>query len=259
LGEYVSSNRYFYAVRESLLPRSLAEITFVVVDLETTGASPKSGAAITEIGAVKIRGGQLLGEFKSFINPLSHIPSYITDLTGITDAMVATAPIIDHALPDFLAFCESDSISVLVAHNAPFDLGFLMAAANDCDLPWPDFFVIDTVRLARAVIARDEIPNCKLSTLAQFFDTEVKPTHRALDDAQTTVDVLYGLLERAGSMGVTTLETLIGLIKQRQSRARGREYGVHWQIKEEFVQWSSTAVEIDSADVSIDDSPQSLE
>ena len=229
---------------------SLAELAFVVVDLETTGASPKSGAAITEIGAVKIRGGHLIGEFQGFVNPLAHIPSYITDLTGITDEMVALAPIIDDALPVFLEFAGSESETVLVAHNAPFDCGFLMAAASDCDIAWPEYFVIDTVRLARALISRDEIPNCKLSTLAQFFNTQIKPTHRALDDAQTTVDVLYGLFERAGSQGITTLESLISLSKKRQSREKASGYGVHWQIKEEFVQWSSSS--------EVPDAPQQL-
>jgi DNA polymerase III epsilon subunit family exonuclease len=245
LDEYVSQKHYFEAVREPLVDMSLVDVTFVVVDLETTGASPKNGSAITEIGAVKIRGGVRLDEFKSFVNPLAHIPSYITELTGISDQMVAGAPIIDDALPDFLAFCGEESGTVLVAHNAPFDLGFLMAAAVDCDIPWPDYTVLDTVRLARSLIARDEIPNCKLSTLAIFFETEVKPTHRALDDANTTVDVLYGLLERAGSRNITTLESLLGLTKKRQSREKAGGYGVHWQIKEEFVQWSTSSEELD--------------
>ena len=224
---------------------SLVNVTFVVLDLETTGATPKNGSAITEIGAVKIRGGIRLGEYKTFVNPLAHIPPYITELTGITDQMVAGAPIIDDALPGFLDFCGGHAETVLVAHNAPFDLGFLMAAASDCDISWPDYLVLDTVRLARALIARDEIPNCKLSTLAIFFDTEVKPTHRALDDANTTVDVLYGLLERAGSRDVTTLESLITLSRKRQSREKGGADAHHWRIKEEYVEWSTTAQELD--------------
>ena len=224
---------------------SLVNVTFVVLDLETTGATPKNGSAITEIGAVKIRGGIRLGEYNTFVNPLAHIPPYITELTGITDQMVAGAPIIDDALPGFLDFCGGHAETVLVAHNAPFDLGFLMAAASDCDISWPDYLVLDTVRLARALIARDEIPNCKLSTLAIFFDTEVKPTHRALDDANTTVDVLYGLLERAGSRDVTTLESLITLSRKRQSREKGGADALHWRIKEEYVEWSTTAQELD--------------
>jgi len=218
-------------------PRSLSETTFVVVDLETTGGSPKNGCAITEIGAVKIRGGELLGELQSFVNPLAHIPVYITELTGITDLMVANAPIIDEVLPTFLEFCGSSDETVLVAHNAPFDIGFLTAAAADCDIDWPEYIVVDTARLARVLLGRDEVPNCKLGTLAIFFNTEVKPTHRALDDAQTTVDVLYGLLERSGSLGITTLQGLLEKSRTRQKRAPKVEYGVHWQIKEEFSEW----------------------
>jgi DNA polymerase III epsilon subunit family exonuclease len=217
--------------------KSLAETTFVIVDLETTGGSPKNGCAITEIGAVKTRGGLLLGEFKSFVNPLAAIPSYITALTGITNEMVATAPIIDDALPEFLAFCGPASETVLVAHNAPFDLGFLKAAAVEIDLSWPDFRVLDTARLARIVLGRDEVPNCKLGTLALFFNTEVKPTHRALDDAQTTTEILYRLFERFGAMGVTTLEELSDQSSRRIKRPRYQEAQVHWQVKEEYSQY----------------------
>src|SRR3712207_9040862 len=88
---------------------------------ETTGGSPKDNA-ITEIGAVKVRGGQVLGEFQTLVDPGMEIPPYISVLTGITSMMVATAPRIDAVLPAFLEFARG---TVLVAHNAPFDLGFL--------------------------------------------------------------------------------------------------------------------------------------
>ncbi len=104
---------------------ALHQTTFVIVDLETTGASPKKGAAITEIGAVKVRGGEQIGEFSSFVNPLAPIPEYITDMTGITDLMLAHAPVIDEIFPTFLEFAGSHTETVLVAHNAPFDLSFL--------------------------------------------------------------------------------------------------------------------------------------
>ena len=223
---------------------TLAQTTFVIVDLETTGGSPKSGCSITEIGAVKVQGGDLLGEFKSFVNPLSPIPSYITDLTGITNEMVATAPIIDEALPEFLAFCGSSNETVLVAHNAPFDIGFLKAAAEEIEISWPEFRVLDTARLARIVLGRDEVPNCKLGTLAQFFNTEVKPTHRALDDAQTTTEILYQLFERFGSLGITTTNDLIKKSSKRISRPRYQESQVHWQVREEFAQYQRWEGEI---------------
>jgi DNA polymerase-3 subunit epsilon len=183
---------------------ALADTTFTVVDLETTGGSPSEGR-ITEIGAVKVRGGEVLGEFKTFVNPGRPIPAFITVLTGITDPMVAAAPTEDAALPVLMDFLAG---SVLVAHNAPYDTGFLRAACERVGVGWPDPHVIDTARLARSVLCRDEVPNHKLATLARFFRAEVQPTHRALDDARATVDVLHGLIERLGSVGVLTLEEL---------------------------------------------------
>ena len=182
----------------------LREVTFVVVDLETTGAAPGT-AHITEIGAVKVRGGQVLGEFQSLVNPDATIPPFIAVLTGITDAMVATAPGLPAVLPAFLEFARE---AVLVAHNAPFDVGFLRAACEADGWPWPGFEVIDTARLARQVLTRDDAPDCKLATLARVFRSSTTPNHRALPDARATVDVLHGLLERLGPLGVCSLEEL---------------------------------------------------
>ncbi len=182
----------------------LHEVTFVVVDLETTGGTPAS-CAITEIGAVKVRGGEVLGEFQTLVNPGTPVPAFIQTLTGITTSMVATAPRIEQVLPSFLEFARG---SVLVAHNAPFDIGFLKAAAVQCDCAWPGNQVLDTVRLARRVVLRDEAPNHKLGTLAALFGAAVTPDHRALSDARATVDVLHALLSRLAPLGITHLEDL---------------------------------------------------
>ncbi len=187
--------------------RALIETTFVVVDLETTGGSHRE-SSITEIGAVKIKGGEIIGEFQTLVNPESPIPAFITVLTGITDAMVVEAPKIGEALFSFLEFAGSSNESVLIAHNAPFDIGFLRAAAEKCGVAWPSFQVIDTAKIARYVVTRDEAPNCKLSTLAHFFGAQTNPDHRALSDARATVDVFQGILDRLGSFGVTTLDDL---------------------------------------------------
>jgi DNA polymerase III subunit epsilon len=188
----------------------LADVTFVVVDLETTGGSPKD-SAITEIGAVKVRGGVVLGEFQTLVDPGHEIPPYISVLTGITSMMVASAPRIGAVLPTFLEFARG---AVLVAHNAPFDLGFLKAACAENGIPWPATASVDTAVLARRLLSRDEVPNCKLATLAPFFSATTSPTHRALDDAKATVDVLHGLFERLGPLGITSLEELTGLTRQ---------------------------------------------
>ena len=105
--------------------RGLAETTFIVIDLETTGAAPTNGNGITEIGAVKVRGGELIGEFSTFVNPGIALPDYITSLTGITDQMLSGAPTITEIFPSFMEFLGPHSENYLVAHNAPFDMGFI--------------------------------------------------------------------------------------------------------------------------------------
>lgn len=182
----------------------LHDVTFVVVDLETTGGSATS-SAITEIGAVKVRGGEVIGEFQTLVNPGMPIPPMITVLTGITTAMVIQAPPITEVLPSFFEFAHD---TVWVAHNAGFDVSFLRAAANGMDLAWPAPTVVDTVRLARRVVTRDEVPNHKLLTLAGLFGADTTPNHRALADARATVDVLHGVLARMAPLGVTHLEDL---------------------------------------------------
>ncbi|MBD0292807.1 MAG: DEDD exonuclease domain-containing protein [Jiangellaceae bacterium] len=182
----------------------LVATTFVVVDLETTGGSPTANA-ITEVGAVKVRGGEVLGELQTLVQPATSIPPFVAVLTGITDAMVATAPRIEAVLPAFLEFAGD---AVLVAHNAPFDVGFLKAACEATAHRWPGLPVIDTARLARRVLARDEAHDCRLATLARVLKTGTMPTHRALDDARATVDVLHRLIERLGNVGVHTVEEL---------------------------------------------------
>ncbi len=196
----------------------LSAVTFVVVDLETTGGSAHTDS-ITEVGAVKVRGGEVLGEFQTLVNPGASIPPFISVLTGITDLMVATAPRIDTVLPAFLDFAAG---SVLVAHNAGFDTGFLRAAAGRLDLPWPRFQVVDTVHLARHLVSSDEAHNRKLSTLAGLFRSTTTPTHRALDDARATVDVLHALIARVGNQGVHSLEELLSY-SSRVSPAQRRK------------------------------------
>jgi len=189
-------------------PKTLAEVTFIVLDLETTGASPTTGCAITEIGAIAIRGGEILEEFSSFVNPQVPLPEYIVNLTGITDEMLVDAPLISEVFPDFIDFIDRHEHVHLVAHNAPFDIGFLKAAATHLSHNWPKYEVIDTVKLARRVIDRSEILNYKLGTLSQFFETKALPNHRALDDVKTTVEVLHRLIERLSGYEVFTVTQL---------------------------------------------------
>ncbi len=181
------------------LGEPLHETVFVVVDLETTGGSTTTDT-ITEIGAVKVRGGEVLGEFQTFVACDHPIPGFITRLTGIDDAMLVGQPSLGEAIASFLEFLGS---AVLVAHNARFDVGFLKAACQKTAYSWPGNEILDTVKLARTVVGKDEAPNHKLSTLARLFAATVTPEHRALADARATVDVLHGLLERHAGRGVT--------------------------------------------------------
>ncbi len=188
--------------------KTLAETTFAVLDLETSGGSPRFGAGITEIGVVKVKGGQVLGTFQSFVDPGHSVPVFITQLTGISDEMLISAPFIDEILPTLFEFLGSADETVVVAHNSPFDLSFLKAASKTHEIDWPNYLTVDTARLARAVLDRDEVLNCKLSTLAKFFGASTTPNHRAIDDALATVDVLHGLIERLAGFDVHNFEQM---------------------------------------------------
>ena len=214
------------------LGTSLSEVTFCVVDLETTGTS--EGSQITEIGAVKVCGGRVEGEFQTLVCPTGPIPASVQVLTGITHAMVRSAPSLSAVLPSWLEFSRS---TALVAHNARFDIGFLQRAYAQHDYPWGDPAVVDTLALARSVLARGEVRNYKLSTLSRLFHTTTTPSHRALADARATVDVLHGLIDRVGNLGVTTLEDLLEMTHRvPQARRRRRAWtkdlperpGVYW-------------------------------
>lgn len=197
----------------------LRATTFVVFDLETTGVSDED--TITEFGAVKVRGGEVLGEFATLVDPGRGIPPEVVALTGITDAMVYTAPRLDAVLPAFMEFVGG---AVLVAHNAGFDVNFVRKACERHGYRWPKPVVVCTVQLARRVLTREEAPSCRLSALAELLGATTKPNHRALMDARATVDVFHSLLERVGSIGVQTLEELHDYIpdvtpEQRRKRS----------------------------------------
>ncbi|HUF96772.1 MAG TPA: DEDD exonuclease domain-containing protein [Ilumatobacter sp.] len=186
----------------------LREVTFCILDFETTGGN-RSEDTITEIGVVKVRGGECLGRFHTLVNPGRAIPPQITMLTGLTNAVVSTAPRIETVLGSLMDFLGD---AAFVAHNASFDLGFLRAAlARDQRADYRPV-VIDTASLARRLV-RDEVPNCRLSTLASRLRLDHQPSHRALDDALATTDLLHYLIERATKLGVMGLDDLVALAK----------------------------------------------
>ncbi|GAB90431.1 DNA polymerase III epsilon subunit [Gordonia rhizosphera NBRC 16068] len=197
---------------------ALFETTLVVVDLETTGGSPTDDR-ITEIGAVKIRGGEVIGEFATLVDPGQPIPPQIVTLTGITEAMVTDAPAIAQVLPSFVEFARG---AILVAHNARFDMGFLRQNAVRLDIDWPFTASLCTVTMARRILTRDEAPSVRLSALADLFAVSVRPTHRALDDARATVEVFHRLLERVGNQGVGTYGELVAYLPRSNPRLRAK-------------------------------------
>jgi DNA polymerase-3 subunit epsilon len=183
---------------------SLRDVTFCAVDLETTSGSCKTGEII-EIGAIKSRGGEVLGTFETFVQPSTDIPAEIQMLTGITPRMLTDALPLPAVLPQFLEFSSG---AVFVAHNARFDKSFLDAAAKRLDYEIAQVPVVDTVKLARRLL-RNEVRSCGLASLARHFHTEHVPNHRAFPDAAACLEVLWALLERAAAYGVHTLQDLL--------------------------------------------------
>ncbi|QYG93734.1 DEDD exonuclease domain-containing protein [Iamia sp. SCSIO 61187] len=184
----------------------LHQVTFCVIDIETTGGVAADGG-ITEIGAVRLRGGEELGTFQTLVNPGVSVPPQITVLTGITDAMLVPAPRLG---PVLSALREFVGDAVIVGHNVRYDLGFLNAALEAHGDTRFTNESVDTCALARRLV-RDEVPNCRLGTLARAFRLPHRPTHRALDDALATGHLLHVLLERAAGLGVLGLDDLLGL------------------------------------------------
>lgn len=190
----------------------LRDVTFCAVDLETTSGSWRTGEII-EIGAVKSRGGEVLGTFQTFVQPGGPLPVEIQMLTGITPSMLVEALPLPAVLPQFIEFCGT---AVFVAHNARFDKSFIDAACRKLDYEISKEPIVDTVRLARRLL-RNEVRSCGLSSLASHFRTEHTPNHRAFPDAAACLEVLWALLERASAYGVATLQDLLEIQSVRSN------------------------------------------
>ena len=162
---------------------------FIVFDLETTGFSAKN-ERITEIGAVRVSGGEIKESFNTFVNPEKPIPERVVELTGITDDMVRDAPSQEEAVRSFLDFCGDDAI--LVAHNAQFDISFIRAACERYDIPYNHTF-IDTVPLCRTMLPG--LKNYKLDTVSKHLKLDDFNHHRACDDARILADIMLVLFK----------------------------------------------------------------
>ncbi len=195
----------------------LEDATYVVVDLETTGLTPRS-ARICEIGAVRLRGFEPAETFSTLVNPRAPLDASIAALTGLADAELRRAPSSDIAVRRFLAFAGD---AVLVAHNARFDLAFLDREVERLTGRRIAAPVIDTVGLARRLLA-GRSPRASLAALSHFFGTSVEPCHRALPDARATAEVLLALIGLAQERGARTVSDLAALAATRARRVHAK-------------------------------------
>ena len=177
------------------------DTTYCVLDLETTGFSPRL-EKITEIGVMKYQDGKVVDKFSCFVNPEKSIPPRVVEVTGITDDMVRNAETIDKVFPKLLEFIKD---SVLVAHNAEFDVGFLRHVARELGYEF-DFTYLDTLSLAYELFP--EYKTYKLGRIAKNLGIKVDVAHRALDDVDTTVKVFKVMLDMLKERGVNTLEDI---------------------------------------------------
>ena len=175
--------------------------TFVVFDIETTGFSAVNDRII-EIGAVKVENGVITEKFSEFVNPERPIPFEIEKLTSINDRMVEDAPNISVILPRFMDFCKG---SVLVAHNADFDTGFIRHNCEVLGLPY-DYTYVDTLGIARSFL--EGLKNYKLDTVVEAMGCTLANHHRAVDDAGATADVFVRFLERFKKKNIRDLDEL---------------------------------------------------
>ena len=177
------------------------DTTYCVLDLETTGFSFRT-EKITEVGIMKVKNGEVIDEFSCFVNPEKPIPQRVVEVTNITDDMVKDAETIDKVMPKILEFVGD---SVLVAHNADFDIGFLKYNANKLGLSLDNTY-LDTLRLAKDLFP--DYKKYKLGKIAENLGIKVEVAHRALDDVDTTVKVLNVMLNMLKEKGVETLDDI---------------------------------------------------
>ena len=215
--------------------KSLEEVKFLVIDVETTGASAGAGE-ITEIGAVVVKGGQVLDSYQSLLAIDGYLPAAISELTGIYPEMLQGAPSIQRAMLRLLEMADG---AVIVGHNVRFDLAFVNAAiARFAPVLLLDNESLDTLGLARKLLI-GEVRDFKLGTLANQLRLDHQPEHRAMADVLATVDLLHYLIERASSYGATTVRELRSLpnkiARRHSSKLKAcnylpRQTGVYWTL-----------------------------
>ncbi len=194
----------------------LAELTYVVVDVETTGTAHGRGDRITEFAAVVLRGGTVRDSYSTLVNPERPIPRYITQLTGISSAMVQDAPRFRDVSADVRRLLEEPH--VFVAHNAPFDWGFVRMEMERAGEPPPENARLCTVRLARRLLAH--LPRRSLDHVTAHYGIAVESRHRAMGDAMATARVLSRLLDDAFDRGCDSWSDLERLLHPGLARRK---------------------------------------
>ena len=187
------------------------DTTYCVLDLETTGFSAKT-EKITEVGIMKVKNGEVIDEFSCFVNPEKHIPERVTEVTNITDEMVKDAKTIEQVFPEILDFIKD---SVLVAHNAPFDMGFLKQNAKVLGYEF-DYTYIDTLSLAKDLFP--DYKKYKLGKIAENLGIKVEVAHRALDDVDTTVKVFRVMLDMLKERGAKKVDDIDEVSSTEESK-----------------------------------------
>ena len=191
----------------------LAELSYAVVDVETTGGKYERGHRITEVAIVEVKGGTIVDEYQTLINPGRRMPSRIARLTGISDGMLVNAPTFEEVAGEVHARLEG---RVFVAHSAIYDWGWISRQLGDALGSVPDVERVCTVRLARRLLP--ELSRRNLDALSEFFRIPIHQRHRAYGDALATARVLLRFLDMADGMGIGDLHAL----RKYRPKARNR-------------------------------------
>ena len=191
----------------------LSEVPFAVVDVETTGGRAWNGHRVVEIAIVEVRGGAIVDEYQTLVNPGQGIPSMITSLTGISNDMTSVAPYFEHIAEHVAGRLEGRAF---VAHNATFDWSFVSAELVRANVDVPNVPRLCTVRMVRRLVPA--LRHRNLDVVTRHFGVDIHARHRAHGDALATARVLLRLLDEAGGRGVEDLATLQWYLKRRRQR-----------------------------------------
>lgn len=202
---------YKFKIATGNLDMSLRDISYVVFDIETTGLSITRDRII-EIGAVKVVSGVITNQYQTFVNPHEKLSGFITNLTGIRDEDVENAPDFRDVIPEFLEFCKG---SVLVAHNAIFDIGHIEQAIKVLELPEQDFKIIDTLNLSRYFYS-DKLKRFNLKAVSRYFKVALDNHHRAGDDAKATAEIFIMMLQDLYKLGIENFDDINKAISPKE-------------------------------------------